>query len=226
MHRQRPVEDGAGGRRPFHGARQPAGERNQRRLARRRDEQQQADEQRLVIRQRGLAFRPRPGAHQSVEVAGSGKMMHGDRGDQERRIGQAIHAPHANAIPHRPGTLVEERDQQRRRQTDQFPAQEQHFDRSRQGSDDHSQREQGIADKEPAVSGLAVQIAAGECPDRAAQQERQDHKRHGEPVEDELQMKVKMLLRNDDPVAQFDRHVLACPGPASCRGWRSPPAAR
>ena len=53
---------------------------------------------------------------------------------------------------------------------------------------------------------LAVQVLAGERPDRPRERERQDRHRHRQPVEDEFHREV-VVPRDRHPVAQVDRHV-------------------
>ena len=68
---------------------------------------------------------PGAGPQQLVEIPFAGQVVHHHRGDQQRRVGDAIHRPDPQAVAHRRRPLVKERHQQRRRETDQLPAGEQ-----------------------------------------------------------------------------------------------------
>ena len=49
-----------------------------------------------------------------------------------------------------------------------------------------------------------MQITAGESSDRAAQNERQNGERDGQSIEQKLQVEVKMLFWNQEPVSEFN----------------------
>ena len=110
-----------------------------------------------------------PAPNQSVKIPCAGQVVQGDGCNQKRSIGNAVHGPHPQAVAHRRGPLVEKRHQQRGRQPHHFPAEKQHLDRPGQRRDHHPKHEERVADAESAVARLAVQIPAGEGPDRAAQ---------------------------------------------------------
>ena len=65
------------------------------------------------------------------------------------------------------GPFLIVRDEEGRRETDEFPAREERFDRARQRRDDHAEHEQRIEHEEPVEPAFAVEIvAASECADR------------------------------------------------------------
>ena len=213
--RQGAVEHGARRRRPFHRPRQPAGERHQRRLPGRRDQQQQR--RRPVPAPRSPPRCPSGhglGPEQLVEVPAPGQVVHHDRGQQQRRVGDAVDDPHPQPVP-RPGPAAPGRTRPAARDdspTSSQPANSVSIVPASEVST-MPDEEQGVQDEEPVVARLAVQVPAGERPDRPAQHERQDHERHRQPVEDELDREV-VVAATDDPVAQLDRPRAACP-PAS-----------
>ena len=114
MDRQRAVKHGARRRRPFHRAGQPAGKRHQRRLPRRRRDQQQADAKRMPRCNLASPLRPRSIPEEQAEIAVPFQVMQHDRGDEQCGIGNAIDDPHAQTIAARRGAIVIEGDQQRR----------------------------------------------------------------------------------------------------------------
>ncbi len=161
----------------------------------------------MRLRNRRLSLGPGTGPHQPLEITRTGQMMHRQRRDQKCRIGEPIHGPDSLTVSNRVLPLMKVGHQQRRGKPNQFPPEKQRFDRPRQRRNDHPQQEHGEQHKEPSETRLAMQVATGEGTDRAAQHKGQDRERNRQPIEDELQVKVKMLLRNDDPVADLDRHV-------------------
>ena len=132
-------------------------------------------------------------------------MVEDHRGDEQRRIGNPVHAPDPQAVSHRRGPLVIEGDQQCRREPHELPAGEQCFNCSSQRSHHHPQQKQGIDEEEPAESRFPVQIPTAKGADGSAQHKGQNHERNRQPVELELEDEVELLDR--DPFPQIDRHV-------------------
>ena len=114
MDRQGSVKDSAAGSRAFHGAGQPARERNKGRFAGRREQQQPADQQSIAFGQHGFTHRPVALAGDTVEIARPRKMMQRQRRDQKCSVGNSINRPDTLAIRDRTWSVMEERDQQRR----------------------------------------------------------------------------------------------------------------
>ena len=100
-----------------------------------------------------------PLAEQVMEIALADHVMHHHGGQQQRRIRDAIHAPHPQAISRRPRPLLVEGHQQGGGQTDQLPAEKQRLDGAGQRGRDHAQQKHGVEDEEAVVAALAVQVA-------------------------------------------------------------------
>ena len=233
MDRQRPVEHGAGRRRPLHRPRQPAGERDQGRLPGRGDQQQQPDQPAPAPAGHGrLPVRPRPGPEQPVEVALAGQVVQrrprpaaGPRRRRGRRPTPAARSAPAPAAPGRTrpaGADDSPTSSQPANSVSIVPASDgQHHARGRTG---RTARRTGCSPR----SRCRYRVA--NAADRAAQHERQDHERDRQPVEDELDREVVVRRIADDPVAQLDRRRAASPSaqhqredadgaPAARRRW-------
>src|SRR5262249_11967418 len=101
-------------------------------------------------------------------------------------------------VAHRSRTLVEERDEQSAREPDQLPAEEQSLNGPGQTREHHAEDENGEQCEEAVVTGFTVHVARGERAKGAAQEEREDHQRNREAVENELYQ--EMVVGDADPL--------------------------
>ena len=170
MDRQRPVKHGTRRRRPFHGPRQPAGERHQRRLARGGHQQQQADEAGPGwASERGTTVGPRvrcPAACRSRLRPAGGASPRRPAAVRHRRRDRSIQT----RSPFRAGAgrswkkATSKADDS---PTSSQPANSVSMVPASDGRH-HAQHEQRVQDEEAVEAGLAMQVPGREGADRPA----------------------------------------------------------
>ncbi len=183
MYRDRTIEDRARRRRPLHRPRQPAAERDLGRLAHRRPQQHQSDRRR---RRRALwddEARPRGRRRRRCQHRRRPDfVVQPNRRGQQADVARAIGQEGPETVLHRSAAFTEERNQQRRRQTYDLPAEENQVE----GAGEHHQldrcpeeRQQQI---ESAIPELEMQIASPKRTDQANQQRSEPCERHRQVV--------------------------------------------
>ena len=168
VNRQSAIENRARRRRALHRPRQPAGEGHLGALAEGGKHEEERDEQGggPWHQARGVG----PGAReQPLEVARAGRLMDDDARGKQPHVADPVGREGPQRRIDGVSSLVEESDQQRRRDPEKLPAREQHVDAAGEHHQVHPRPEEDEQDEEAGEAGLAMEVFAGEGVDERAE---------------------------------------------------------
>ena len=134
-------------------------------------------------------------AKQQREAVGAGDVAQQHRRRKHGGVADAVDREHTQRVRHRRGPLVKERDEQRRAEPDELPADEEHLDVARQRHEQHARDEHRQQDEIPVVAGLAVQIAIRKCRHDAGDGRRERREREREPIDQEFDRDAAFVRR-------------------------------